>query len=105
LRRSFYRVIEKNGARSRAYNERGRFMKKLTSFLLVLAIIGVSGCSAKFWGGVGGGAVGAGAAYEINAALAKDRIDDDLKDGKIDQREYDIRMDQIERMSLYYKLK
>ncbi len=80
-------------------------MKKLTSLLLVLALMGVCGCSAKFWGGVGGGAVGAGAAYEINAARAMDRIEDDLHDGKIDQREYDIRKDQIERMSLYYKLK
>ncbi|MBN1492883.1 MAG: hypothetical protein JW938_01910 [Candidatus Omnitrophica bacterium] len=80
-------------------------MKRYSAVLLVIAVITLAGCSAKFWGGVGGGAISAGAAYEINSAKEMKRIDKDLSDGIIDQNEYDIRKDQIERMSLYYHFK
>ncbi len=59
-----------------------------------------AGCSPSFWGGGATGAVGAGAGYEWHANQEKKKIDDDLKAGKIDQREYDIRRDQIQRDSV-----
>ena len=44
--------------------------------------------------------VGAGAGYELNLERQMDRIEDDLADAKIDQQEFDIRKNQIERDSL-----
>jgi len=62
-----------------------------------------SGCESK-WGSAGvgaaGGAVAAGGSYEYVANREMKKIEQDLKDGKIDQREYEIRKDQIERMSM-----
>lgn len=76
-------------------------MKKKIMILLLPAFL-LTGCSGAFWGGTGAGAGGTGAAYEINAKRQLDRIKSDLNAGKIDQREYDIRKDQIQRMSLVY---
>ena len=59
------------------------------------------GCG-SFWGGMAGGAVGTGAGYEMSARNQKKELDADLKAGRIDQKEYDIRKDQIERGSLVY---
>jgi len=78
-------------------------MKKTTVMLLLVASLAVAGCSGKFWGGVGGGALGAGAGYEYRANKEMDRIESDLNAGKIDQAEYDARKDQIKRMSLFAK--
>lgn len=61
----------------------------------------VSGCG-NFWGGMAGGAAGAGAGYELKARQQIDKLDEDLKKGRIDQKEYDIRKDQIQRGSLVY---
>lgn len=76
------------------------------SWLLWMAVIGLSACSGKFWGGAASGAglgtLGTGGGYEINARRQMDRIKDDLNAGTIDQREYDIRKDQIQRMSVTY---
>ena len=74
--------------------------------MLFCLMIGLSACSGKFWGGTATGAglgtLGAGGGYELNARKQMDRIKSDLAAGKINQSEYDIRKDQIERMSLAY---
>jgi hypothetical protein len=66
-------------------------------------LLTASGCSSS-WGSAGlgaaGGAAATGGGYEYVANREMKRIDDDLKNGKIDQREYDIRRDQIKRMSI-----
>ena len=59
-----------------------------------------AGCSPSFWGGAGSGVVGAGAGYELHANQEMKKIDEDLKAERIDQKEYDIRKDQIKRDSL-----
>jgi hypothetical protein len=61
----------------------------------------LTGCSSSFWGGTAAGVAGTGAGYEIHADREMKRIDEDLKSGKIDQREYDIRKDQIRRDSVF----
>jgi hypothetical protein len=77
--------------------------------ILAILVIGMTlslfagGCKSS-WGSAGLGAVGgaaaAGGGYEYVANREMKRIDDDLKSGKIDQKEYDIRKDQIKRMSI-----
>ena len=49
-----------------------------------------------------GKAVGTGAGYELSARNQMKKLDADLKAERIDQKEYDIRKDQIERGSLVY---
>ncbi|MGE0642982.1 MAG: hypothetical protein AB7P24_04870 [Nitrospira sp.] len=66
-------------------------------------LAGVTGCSSSAGMGVLGGVLGAGAAgggYELNMKKQKDRVEEDFKAGKIDQKEYEIRKDQIVRDSL-----
>ena len=78
-------------------------MKKIMLGVCGLAMIfTLSACSGAFWGGLGGGTVATGAGYEVNAKIQKDRIKNDLNAGKINQSEYDIRQDQIKRMSIVY---
>jgi hypothetical protein len=78
-------------------------MKRIMMGICGLAmILSLSGCSGAFWGGAGGGTIATGAGYEINAKRQEDRITKDLADGKITQSEYDIRKDQIKRMSIIY---
>lgn len=67
---------------------------------LALAAV-LCGCG-NFWGGMAGGAVGTGAGYELSARNQMKKLDADLKAERIDQKEYDIRKDQIERGSLVY---
>lgn len=67
---------------------------------LVLGVM-LCGCS-NMMGGVAGGVVGAGAGYELAARRQMERLDSDLNSKKIDQKEYDIRKNQIERGSLVY---
>jgi hypothetical protein len=67
--------------------------------ILVASTLMTAGCSSSFWGGTGAGVVGAGAGYEVRANQELKRIKDDLNAGRIDQREYDIRKDQIGRFS------
>ncbi|WP_447970963.1 hypothetical protein [Nitrospira sp. M1] len=78
-------------------------MRELTFVAAACMLLTLSSCSSAggsaALGALGGAAVGAGG-YEYNLKTQKDRIDQDLKDGKIDQTEYDIRKDQIERDSL-----
>ena len=63
--------------------------------------MGVMGCSAV-GSGLLGSVLGAGAAdgsYEYHLKRPKDRVEADFKAGKIDQKEYEIRKDQISRDS------
>ena len=78
--------------------------KKPIRNMLVVLVLGLSlcGCS-NFLGGAVGGAAGAGAGYEWSARMQMDKIDEDLKEGRIEQVEYDIRKDQIKRGSLLYR--
>lgn len=77
-------------------------MKRLI-FLIMTVALGSTGCSTKSGsataGAIGGAAAGGGA-YEYRVHEELKRIDADFKAGKMDQREYDIRKDQIERMSV-----
>jgi len=50
-------------------------------------------------GAFDGAAIDAGG-YEYNLKTQKERIDEDLKNGKVDQKEYNIRQDQIKRNPL-----
>ncbi|MDH4153822.1 MAG: hypothetical protein OEV01_08575 [Nitrospira sp.] len=76
---------------------------------LVLALAGsilLTGCSSPAGMGVLGGVLGAGAAggsYEYHLKRQKDRVEEDFKAGKIDQKEYEIRKDQIARDSFFQK--
>ncbi len=70
--------------------------------ILLSAMFGLSACSGAFWTGAGGGTLATGAGYEVNSKMQMDRIKKDLDAGKINQGEYDIRKDQIKRMSIAY---
>jgi hypothetical protein len=82
-------------------------MTKLQIVLISVFILSIpimySGCESK-WGtaglGAAGGALAAGGGYEYVSNREMTRIEDDYKDGKIDQKEYEIRKDQIQRMSI-----
>lgn len=77
-------------------------MKTARNILLAIVLATtLSGCS-SFWGGGAAGAVGTGAGYEYNAKRQLNKLDDDLKAGRIDKKEYEIRKNQIERGSLVY---
>ncbi len=75
-------------------------MKKLPGLAVLLLGVTLMGCSGAFWGGAGAGALGAGAGYEIQAERQMKLLDEELKNGKITQSEYNIRKDQINRGSL-----
>ena len=75
-------------------------MKNFSILLALLLATTLIGCSGAFWGGTGAGVLGAGAGYEIQAQRQMNQLDEDLKNGKITQQEYDIRKDQIEKGSL-----
>jgi hypothetical protein len=83
-------------------SSRNQLLKMLAKIFLV-AVVAVSMCGcAGFLGGLAGGAVGAGAGYELKARQQMDKLDEDLQAGRIDQKEYDIRKSQIERGSMVY---
>ena len=81
-------------------------MKNLALAVACLVMLtGLTGCSAV-GSGILGGVVGAGAAggsYEYHLKRQKDRVEADYKAGKIDQKEYEIRKDQITRDSFLQK--
>ncbi len=78
-------------------------MKLSASIIVVLAGLGVAGCDSSggsaILGGVAGAAAGGGG-YEFHLKQERDRVEADYRDGKIDKREYDIRIDQLNRDSL-----
>ena len=78
-------------------------MKKSAGILALIVILGggmVSGCSGAFWGGTAGGTVATGAGYEIHARQRLNQIEADYKAGRIDQREYEIRKNEVGRNSI-----
>ena len=78
-------------------------MKQTMIFGLMGTALAMSLCGCgSFLGGMAGGAVGTGAGYEMSARNQRKELDADLKAGRIDEKEYDIRKDQIERGSLVY---
>ena len=71
----------------------------------LVLFMGLTGCS-PVGSGLLGGVLGAGAAggsYEYHLKRQKDRVEEDFKAGKIDQKEYEIRKDQITRDSFFQK--
>ena len=80
-------------------------MKKLfLSIAIAAVLLGVGGCESK-WGTAGLGAAGGAAAgvggYEYHFSRQRDEVREAYEEGRIDKREYDIRMDQIQRDSLF----
>jgi len=79
-------------------------MKKVAVPMTCLVLLmSLAGCSGPVGSGVLGGVLGAGAAggtYEYHLKRQKDRVEADFKAEKIDQKEYEIRKDQIARDSL-----
>ena len=78
--------------------------KTLLMAICTRSLFLVCGGGESSWGSAGlgaaGGAVAAGGGYEYVANREMKRIEQDYKDGKIDKREYEIRKNQIERMSI-----
>jgi hypothetical protein len=78
-------------------------LKTLAATAIAAGVIALGGCESSggsaILGGLGGAAAGAGG-YEYHLNSQKSRVEEDLKQGKIDRREYEIRMDQISRDSL-----
>jgi hypothetical protein len=79
-------------------------MKRLLILIALSAPLFVmSGCESS-WGSAGLGAAGGAAAgaggYEYRANREMNRIDEAYRAGEMDQREYEIRRDQIRRMSI-----
>ena len=77
-------------------------MNKSIGLMLILIGVAFAGCSGAFWGGTGTGVAATGAGYELRAREEMNRVESDYKNGKIDQKEYEIRKDQIKRGSLAY---
>lgn len=73
--------------------------------LLAGLMLTQTGCG-RFTGGAAvgaaAGAVGTGAAYEIQSKRQMDKLEEDLEKGNITQEEYEIRKDQIRRGSIFY---
>lgn len=77
-------------------------MKKFALASLLVLFPVLAGCSGAFWGGTAAGAGSAGAAYEIRSKQQLDQINKEYESGKMDQKEYEIRKDQIRRGSVIY---
>jgi len=77
---------------------------KTTWLAIVLAttLVCSTGCSRSFVGGAAVGAGGAGAAYEYQNKQAIEKLDADLKAGRINQDEYLRRKKEIQDRSLVY---
>jgi hypothetical protein len=78
-------------------------MKNLGVVITDLVLVtGLTGCSSVGSGLLGGvlGAGAAGGSYEYHLKRQKDWVEEDFKAGKIDQKEYETRKDQIARDSL-----
>jgi membrane-bound lytic murein transglycosylase B len=73
---------------------------KTLMILVLLAAVGQSGCA--FLGGAATGALATGAGYEYNAKRQMDKLDEDLRAGRISREEYNDRKKQIEKGSVIY---
>lgn len=77
-------------------------MNKATISLFgVAAVVAIAGCSSKA-GNVAVGAGAAGAAYEYSNKRSMDKLDQDVKDGRISRDEYDRRRKEVEDKSAVY---
>lgn len=76
-------------------------VKTLVYIPALLGVLVVAGCSSKA-GNVAAGAGAAGAAYEYSNKRSVDKLDQEVKDGKISREEYDRRRKEIEDKSLVY---
>ncbi len=79
-------------------------MKNVYATLIIgFSMFGMTACGSTGGnvglGVLGGAAAGAGG-YELHLNNQKNQVEEDFKDKKIDQRERDIRLDQIKRDSL-----
>jgi hypothetical protein len=78
-------------------------MKNIIYLIAGMTMLSLTACGSTGGnlglGALGGAAAGAGG-YEYHLKTQKDQVEQDFKDGKIDQEERDIRMDQIKRDSL-----
>jgi len=79
-------------------------MKKfLLAALMVFSLFVCGSCESR-WGSAGlgaaGGAVATGGGYEYVIDREMKRVEEDYREGRIDQREYEIRKDQIQRLSI-----
>ena len=78
-------------------------MKKCTIIITIALLMMVVGCGSKWTsaglGAVGGAAAGAGG-YEYHLNKERQRVENDHSEGRIDKKEYDIRIDQINRDSI-----
>lgn len=78
-------------------------MKITAPVVIILAGFGLAGCESSggsaVLGGIAGAAAGGGG-YEFHLKKQRDRVEDDYQGGKIDQTEYNIRIDQLNRDSL-----
>ncbi|HDQ40054.1 MAG TPA: hypothetical protein ENN39_03375 [Desulfonatronum sp.] len=78
-------------------------MKKMAVVaLLILGLAGTQVGCGRFLGGAAVGAAGVGAAYELRNKQQMDRLEQEYKDGKITQEEYESRKEQIRRGSIIY---
>lgn len=78
-------------------------MKLTAPILVTLASLGLAGCESSggsaILGGVAGAAAGGGG-YEYHLKQQRERVEAEYEDGEIDEEEYEIRIDQIDRDSL-----
>lgn len=79
-----------------------KYTKRTIMLGLLASSLALSACSPAFWGGTAAGVLATGAGYEIQAKRQMDRLEDDLRSGRIDRREYEERKQQIERGSIIY---
>lgn len=77
-------------------------MRPVQGLALCAALLAFSGCSGAFWGGTGTGVGGTAAAYEARGHQQWNKVEEDYKAGRIDQREYEIRKDQIRKITLIH---
>ena len=79
-------------------------MRNACSALIVgFAMLSLTACEstgANVGLGVHGGAAAGAGGYELHLNNQKNRVEEDFKDKKIDEKERDIRLDQIKRDSL-----
>ena len=76
--------------------------------MMYVVFVGMALMSLTAWGSTGGnlglgalsGAAAGAGGYEYHLKTQKEQAEQDLKDGKIDQKERDIRLDPIQRDSL-----
>lgn len=77
-------------------------MKNLLFLIMIIPLLFLSSCSKE---GVGGAAIGvgaAGAAYEYQNKRSMDALKEDLEAGRITEEEYNRRKDEIGGRSIVY---